>query len=187
MLEQKPPEGNSPDFKSPDWPALVRDRIGSLRIEPAQQEEIIAELAGHLEELYEGLRTQGLCESEALQRSLELEQEEINWRKLTRKIRSAKRGEGSMNDRTRQFWLPALASLAVSEGMLFAISVTVATHAYLWRLGGRRCTFHGCFHCRRRVPREHIWRVVAEPSGRHCLRRSCFRRSWGWPSSAADC
>jgi hypothetical protein len=40
-----------------------------------------------------------------------------------------------MNNRTKQFWLPALASLAISEGMLLAISVAVATHATLWRLG----------------------------------------------------
>jgi hypothetical protein len=117
--------------ETPDFSFLVRERLGELKLDSAEQEEIIAELAGHLEEAYEQLRAKGLCNSEALQRSLE----GTHWRQLSRKIQSAKCKEGFMNDRTRKFWLPALVSLAISEGVLLAVSVTVATHAQLWRLG----------------------------------------------------
>ena len=114
----------------PDFQSLVRERLGELRLAAAQQEEIFAELAGHLEETYEQLRAKGLCKSDALQRSLK----EINWRQLSRQIQSAKY-EGFMNNRTKQFWLPALVSLAISEGVLLGVSFAVANNAHLLMIG----------------------------------------------------
>ncbi|MGA7381566.1 MAG: hypothetical protein WBX03_12005 [Terriglobales bacterium] len=93
----------------PEWIALVRERIGSLGITSAQEEETIAELASHLEDLYEDGRANGLCESEAIRLVLE---QVTDWHKLRRKIQSAKHKRGVMNYRTRTFWLPALISLA---------------------------------------------------------------------------
>lgn len=121
-----------PDSQLPDFKLLVRERIGKLQLDSAQQEEIIAELAGHLEEVYEHWSTKGLCKSDALRRSLK--EEEINWRQLSRNIQSAKR-EVYMNNRTRQFWLPALASLGISEGVLLAVSFTVANNSHLLMMG----------------------------------------------------
>lgn len=115
----------------PDFQRLVRERLGKLRLDSAQQEEIIAELAGHLEETYDQLRAKGLCKSDALQRSLE---EEANWRQLSRKIQSAKR-EGYMNNRTKQFWLPAMVGLAISEGVSFAVGFAVARNPHLALIG----------------------------------------------------
>ena len=120
-----------PETEIPNFPLLVRERLQGLKLGSAQQEEIIAELADHLDEAYEQLCAQGSCKAEALQRSIEA----INWRQLSRKIQSAKREDLSMNNRTKELWLPAMTSLAISEGMLFAISITVATHARLWQLG----------------------------------------------------
>ena len=37
----------------PDWKALVRGRIGSLDLPQAARDEVIAELAAHLEDIYE--------------------------------------------------------------------------------------------------------------------------------------
>jgi hypothetical protein len=133
MPEREMGGAGIPDDEMPDFRVLVRERLGDLNLCAALQNEIIAELAAHLQETYERLRAKGLCKSGALQRSFN--QTEINWRELSRKIQSAKREEGFMNNRTRRFWLPALVSLAISEGMLLAISVTVATHAHLWQLG----------------------------------------------------
>ena len=94
-----------PNPEIPDFQRLVRERLGELRLDSAQREEIIAELAGHVEETYERLRTQGLCKFDAVQRSLN--DTRIDWRQLSRKIQAVKR-EGSMNNRTKQFWVPAL-------------------------------------------------------------------------------
>jgi hypothetical protein len=118
---------SSPEI--PDFQRLVRERLGELRLDSAQQEEIVAELAGHLQETYEQLRAKGLCKENALQRSLE--EDEINWRELSRKIQSAKREEGFMNDRTKQFWLPALVTLTISEGVLLIVSASVGSHPHL--------------------------------------------------------
>ncbi len=124
-----------PEPETPDFQSLIRERLGELRLDTTQQEEIVAELAGHLEETYEQLRAKGLCKPDALQRSLE--EDEIKWRELSRKIQSAKRKEGFMNDRTRQFWLPALVSLALSEGVLFALSFNIASHPRLLMMGAK--------------------------------------------------
>src|SRR6185312_5199345 len=118
-----------PEPETPDFQSLIRERLGKLRLDTTQQEEIVAELAGHLEETYEQLRAKGLCKSDALQRSLE--EDEIKWRELSRKIQSAKRKEGCMNDRTKQFWLPALVSLSISQGVLLMVSVFVGSHPHL--------------------------------------------------------
>jgi hypothetical protein len=48
-----------------------------------QQSEIVAELAGYLEDLYEDQRARGACESEAIDRALE---EVADGRRLGRKI-----------------------------------------------------------------------------------------------------
>ena len=75
----------------PDWKALVLERMESLGLSPAQEEEIVSELAAHLEDCYEELRTQGVCESEAIDRSLE---QVTDWPNLSREIQRAKRKGG---------------------------------------------------------------------------------------------
>jgi hypothetical protein len=102
----------------PDWSALVRERIGSLGFASAQEEETIAELASHLEDVYEDGRANGLGQSEAI--SLALEQV-TDWTSLSRKIQSAKHKEEMMNYRTKTFWLPALISLASA---MFALMIS---------------------------------------------------------------
>jgi hypothetical protein len=74
----------------------------------AVQDEIVAELAGHLEEFYEEQRMEGLPEAEALDHALG---QVADWRDLSRKIERAKRTEGTMNQRTRSFWLPAFITM----------------------------------------------------------------------------
>ena len=106
----------------PDWKALVLERMESLGLSPAQEEEIVSELAAHLEDCYEELRTQGVCESEAIDRSLE---QVTDWPNLSREIQRAKRKGDVMNHRTRILWLPALISLAAAMVFLM-ISTQIA-------------------------------------------------------------
>ncbi len=80
----------------------------------SQRDEIVAELAGHLEEFYEEQRAQGMSDVEAFNYALA---QVTDWPKLARKIERAKRTEGKMNQRTRSFWLPAF--ITVTAAVLF--------------------------------------------------------------------
>lgn len=120
-----------PDSDALDWKEIVRERVGDMRLDASQQDEVICELADHLEETYEGLCAKGICKSDALERSLS----EINWRQLSRRIRSAKRKGGYMNNRTKQFWLPAMVSLAISEGVLLVVTVVVRSDLRISMMG----------------------------------------------------
>ena len=55
----------------PDWKALVLERLERLGLSPTQEEEIVSELAGNLEDCYEECRTQEVGKSEAIERTLE--------------------------------------------------------------------------------------------------------------------
>ena len=103
-----------------DWNKVVREGLSLVDLTPAEQKEVIAELAGHLEDLYEQCLRQGMRESEAVR----LTTEEIsNPAGLARTIRQAKHQEGNMqegnmNDRTKHLWLPGLASLIAAAVLL---------------------------------------------------------------------
>jgi hypothetical protein len=99
-----------------NWEALVEGHLGGLALEPAERAEVIAELAAHLEESYESLRTKGLPEQAAMQQTLA---QAADWQDLRRKIQIARtRKENIMNDRVRQLWLPGLLTFALSMGLL---------------------------------------------------------------------
>ncbi|MGH9735041.1 MAG: hypothetical protein ACRD8A_10690 [Candidatus Acidiferrales bacterium] len=91
----------------PDWRRIVSEKLGRLRLPTAQKEAIAAELASHLEEVYEEQRQLGSPAPQAFDAALS---EVFDWTELTRRIHNAKREERIMNDRTRQLWLPGLAS-----------------------------------------------------------------------------
>jgi cation transport ATPase len=94
---------------------MVRERLGSLSLGTAQQEEIVNELAGHLEDLYQEHRAQGICKSVAMERSLE---QVSDWNRLAETIQRAKREEKMMNNRTRTLWVPGLVSLTAAMACL---------------------------------------------------------------------
>jgi FtsH-binding integral membrane protein len=87
----------------PDWKKLVRDRLATLNLPPSAKNEVIAELAAHLEEIYEQVHKTCATDAAAVERTL---QEIDNWRVLARNIRRAKSEEESMNHRTKSLlWL----------------------------------------------------------------------------------
>jgi hypothetical protein len=98
-----------------DWNRMVRERLRLVDLTPAEQQEIIAELAGHLEDLYEQYRRQGMSESQAVGRTTD---EISNPARLARTIGRAKQQEVNMNDRTKHLWLPGLASLIAAAVLL---------------------------------------------------------------------
>jgi hypothetical protein len=106
----------------PDWTALVRQRVGAVDFcgggTPAEEGEIVAELAAHLEDRYDELCGKGMREPDAIDHTVG---EIDNWRLLATRIRRARRGEETMNHRTRALWLPGLIILTASMGWLWIL------------------------------------------------------------------
>ena len=53
-----------------DWSRLVSERMGVLALSGAVRDEVVAELATHLEELYQACRARGASESQAIEIAL---------------------------------------------------------------------------------------------------------------------
>jgi hypothetical protein len=102
----------------PNWQELVRQRLSGLALNAAEKDEILAELAAHLEESYEVFRKQGLPEQEALQRTLA---QVADWQDLQRKILIARRREQPMQKRVHQLWFPGLLTMTLS--VIFLITL----------------------------------------------------------------
>jgi hypothetical protein len=103
-----------------DWEALVEGHLTGLALKPAESAEVIAELAAHLAESCEELRSQGMTEEEAVRRTVSQVED---WQKLTRLIQTARTKENIMTNRVKQFWLPSLLTLLFSMGLLALIQV----------------------------------------------------------------
>jgi len=103
----------------PDWKKWVSRRMGSTQLPDDVHDEVVAEIAAHLEDECEDNRSLGLSESSARRRALS----EIRWHKLTRAVESAKLKEDVMNNRTKGLWLPALANLVIAGALLTVIRV----------------------------------------------------------------
>jgi len=99
----------------PDWQDLVRQHLSGLALESLEMDEICAELAAHLEEVFDGLLRQGVPEEEAVRRTLS---QAGNWQDLRRKIQAARKEEGTMTARVTQFWFPGLLTFLVSMVLL---------------------------------------------------------------------
>jgi hypothetical protein len=102
----------------PDWEALVGERLADGSLAPEERREVIAELAGHLEETFEQLRRQGLSEQAAIEGALS---QVRNWQSLRRKIQKARVKEDVMTDRVKQVWLPGFLTLFLSMMLLMLI------------------------------------------------------------------
>jgi hypothetical protein len=95
----------------PDWEELVSRRLAQLALGERERQEVIAELAGHLEETYEGLRRTNASHDDAIRCAL---QQVDNWNKLQREIYVARTKENAMNARTSRLWVPSFVTLAAS-------------------------------------------------------------------------
>jgi hypothetical protein len=119
----------------PDWDALVRQRLAGISLEPQELREVVAELAGHLEETFEQLRRQDLPEEVAVERALS---QVKNWQSLGRKIQIARSKENVMTNRVRQLWVPGFLTLLVSMTMLMVIQFIgpkpLIVSAHGWRM-----------------------------------------------------
>ena len=101
----------------PDWKALVQSQLAGLALEPEENDQVIAELAAHLDESCEALQTEGLPEREAVLRTLA---QVPDWQDLGHTIACAKKGENLMEKRVRQLWIPGFLALILSTLFLMA-------------------------------------------------------------------
>lgn len=91
----------------------------NIRSDRRLPDEVVAELASHLEDLYDELRLQGFAEAEAVERVLSSERD---WRELSFAIHRTRHAWSTVNQRTQQLWFPALTTLLTANllPMVFA-------------------------------------------------------------------
>jgi hypothetical protein len=107
----------------PDWQRLARRRLTPLALDSARENEIVAELAGHLEDLYEDSVRQEKSEAEAVELALSAA---ADWGELRRKIQLAANEEVSMNYRVKTLWLPGACTIALSGIVLRLLQIPSA-------------------------------------------------------------
>jgi len=115
----------------PDWREIARRRLTPLALEAKRQEEIIAELADHLEDLYSDLVRQGKSEVEAVQSALSIA---ADWDELRREIQLVANEEVIMNyslgpagkRRFKTLWLPGACTIALSGILLRLLQIPSA-------------------------------------------------------------
>jgi hypothetical protein len=98
-----------------DWRKFVQVQFAGLPLSPGTKADVVDELAGHLEEVYEGLCRQGMTEELAAQRAM---RQVTDWNALQRHIRNAKEREALMQNRVRQLWFPGLLTVTLSMSLL---------------------------------------------------------------------
>ena len=92
---------------------MVSENLRSRCLKPEQREEVIAELAAHLEDIYSECRGQGMSDALAFQACA---RQVAEAEKIVRTIERTK--EGLMNYRTKTLWLPGLVTFAAASILL---------------------------------------------------------------------
>jgi hypothetical protein len=103
-----------------DWQELVDRHLAELALRPADRADVIAELAAHLEELCEELRSQGMTEEDARRQTMSLIED---WDELRRRIQSSRKKESPMNQRVKQLWFPGFLTLLLAMGLLALVQL----------------------------------------------------------------
>ena len=99
-----------------DWHREVHRKLADSKLSGAEREEISRELAGFLEDLCSESHSTSAGESSAARATAELHEDPYLGAHLCRA-----RQENNMNDRTKQFWLPAFVVLFTTIVSLVAL------------------------------------------------------------------
>jgi hypothetical protein len=112
-----------------NWHNIVEQRLKSCKLPRNIRDEVVDELAAHLDETYEHARQSGMTDAAAVRLAL---QEIGDWRVLAGNICRAKYREDPMNYRSKTLWLPAMAStLGASLAMTALQWINLRHHHYL--------------------------------------------------------
>lgn len=109
----------------PDWRQYLRARLGRLGLCGEREEEILAELAEHLEDQCAADGERALLRQSQVERI----EDETNWDLLARQIRDAE--EETMSSTTKTLWVPGVGMLFSSFLLLLAIARWVPPVAWL--------------------------------------------------------
>ena len=113
----------------PNWRKLVKERLATRGLAPSVEEEVVAELAAHLEESYTEACARGLGYEQAIAVSM---REVEDWKVLRENICRAKSGGDSMNHRTKTLWLPGLATLWAVGVLLVLLDRAAFLQRLIW-------------------------------------------------------
>jgi hypothetical protein len=94
----------------PNWEKEIREHLASLDLPPETKDEVIAELASHLEDLERE-------ESRVEDGPQALDLSGIRWRKFGHAIQTAKLEEGGMN-RAKGLWIPMFVNLLLTSALI---------------------------------------------------------------------
>jgi hypothetical protein len=95
----------------PDWQKLVREQLAGSDLGHQEEDEVVTELAGHLEEAFGSFCREGMSEQDATRRALA---QVADWKALRREIYLARNKEDNMEPRVTRFWLPGLLGFALA-------------------------------------------------------------------------
>jgi hypothetical protein len=110
-----------------DWSSVVRSRLIALGIEAEREEQIRAELAGHLEDAYADAIRRGCTEEDAAARALA---QVPDWTHLARTIRRADQEGDPMTRDAKTLLLPGMITLCCAAAVLLGITQLVPSS--LW-------------------------------------------------------
>src|SRR5262249_7840551 len=78
----------SREFSMPNWKTAVRECLAPAKLDPISEAELVEEMAQHLEQRYQELRTNGISEEECYRRVLtELRQDDLPAKEIGRRRR----------------------------------------------------------------------------------------------------
>lgn len=112
-----------------DWRQIARDGIQPSRLLFEHPDEVVIELASHLEESYTEACGRGLSREEAAAVAL---REVEDWKTLRDSICRAKSGGSFMSQRTKRFLLLAIATLFVAGLLLLLLDVAPVLQRLIW-------------------------------------------------------
>lgn len=126
----------------PDWKAVVVSHLKGIELDASAQQEVVTELADHLEDRYEHFLAQGMIEADAHRLTLD---EIPDWPKLGGVIARSKHKEEAMNQRSKILWLPGLVAFSTASILLMILQRLTALRPALLltleRIVGFRPTF----------------------------------------------
>ncbi|HMD32548.1 MAG TPA: hypothetical protein VKG84_11615 [Candidatus Acidoferrales bacterium] len=102
-----------------DWHRFVRERLGGQPRASVPSEEVIAELAEHLEDVYQDARRRGLSHEAAMASTKE---QTSDWRLLAERIRRARAREDVVSHTAKTIWVPGISVLFFASLLLLAMT-----------------------------------------------------------------
>lgn len=108
----------------PDWKKLVEERLSALNLAPGAKDEVIAELAAHLEDASAAGPDPTGPENPVLA--------DVPWQEMARAIERTKREEAKMNRRTKTMWLPLIAILFTAGLVLLFMNRAAILQRVIW-------------------------------------------------------